>query len=358
MRLSKKQSHKEEHVLCGVGFNHCASICPHKDGVLIAWYAGRQEAVRDQEVNVVYWESGEEYRGQFKVGARTGNPVIWAMSKKKACLLYSYFENVDVRPVKRWGYCSNWLTPIEHKPSRNQTWASYVHRQLELEIGYLGRCQPIKVNDRWYLPLYRELDPYGLIMVSKDGWNWEELSRFGVSDHDAATRFGKGILMQPTLWSDGSRMFALCRNVAKTGRAWFGQSFDMGATWSDPAHTSIPNHNNSIVVLHDGTDNPWVIWNQDRMRTALLLGKIDGTDAVPYYRLNKNKASYPNYCVDYDGAIHVVHSDRPHIKHHIFNRAWLDELAKGPPLSVESDFSSRPLSDKTGYTFKEADPPC
>jgi hypothetical protein len=251
------------------------------------------------------------------------------------------------------------MVSVEYRPNRKEVWAEYVHRQLDLEVGYLGRCQPIKVNDQWFLPLYKELDPHGLIMTSKDGWNWEELSRFGESNHDAATRFGRGLLMQPTLWSDGSRMFALCRNVAKTGKAWFSQSFDMGVTWSDPVHTTIPNRNNSLVALHDGTDNPWLIWNADRGRNLLLLGKISGTDATPYFRLNSGKASYPNYCVDNDGAIHVVHSDRPNIRHHIFNRAWLDALAQGETWTPESDFSNEGDSDKTEQTTtKETDPPC
>lgn len=311
-------------------YNHCASICPHKNGVLIAWYSGKHEASTEQQVRVVYWENGT-YSEQFSVGMRTGNPVIWAVTKKRACLLYSYFERLTNRVVSRWKYCSNWIVPVEYKPNRKTVWASYVHNQLELNptIGCLGRCQPIKVGKEWLLPLYREHDPCGVIMASKNGWEWEERGVIGQSDHVAKTRFGSGLLMQPTLWSDGSRLFALCRNIARTKRAYFSQSLDMGKTWSEAVLTSIPNTNNSLVAIHDGTENPWLIWNAGYRRSLLLLGKIDGTDAKRFYRLNGPRGAYPNYCFDNDDNIHMIHTEGYRIKHWIVNRAWLNALEKG-----------------------------
>lgn len=312
--------------------NHCASACPLNEGIVISCYSGTAECEKDQSVYATYWSESNDpkYSNPIKLGELTGNPVIWSTGSNSAVLLCSIFTKMNVPRIDRWRYCDNWLHKIQLE---NNRLIIHESRRLDVDIGYLGRCQPIQVGEEWLLPLYREHDCYGMILASKDGWSWEQRGNIGKMNTDSGTRFGSGILIQPTIWHDGYQIHALCRDITNVGKAWYSYSSDVGRTWSKPIHSTIDSRNNSLVVIQDGTKSPWVVWNisvpQHNARKFMVLAKIDHIDALPKidhvenkYRLNPLKstsASYPNYCFDNQGILHIVHTDRPNITHHRFS---------------------------------------
>jgi predicted neuraminidase len=121
--------------------------------------------------------------------------------------------------------------------------------------------------------------------------------------------FGKGILIQPTIWSDKDKVLhSLSRDITWNRKAWYSKSTDHGRTWMNPVSTEIDNHNNSIIVI-DGTN--LVIWNKGSDRNDLQLGRLsaDYQSAEPILKLNTSGGgSYPNYCICND-RIEIVHTE-------------------------------------------------
>lgn len=313
-------------------YGHCASICPHKNGILLAYYNG-PECSDEQAVNVEYCE-GNKKLAHLTFPVKTGNCVLCASHNDKAVLIFSYFNDTDgvehaTRPVKRWRFCSNWRTLIEYKNQINCTRMEIF--PTDPMIGYLVRCNPIKIKDSWFLPIYREHDCHGVILKSNNGWDWHVVGRIGVERPDVGIH-GNGVLIQPTIWFDGKIMHSLSRNITPQPRAWYSKSEDIGKHWTEPIQVSVWNQNNSIVAIHNGTDSPWLVWNHGSARRALVLGrwKPERNHAVPYLKLNDeldhSSASYPNYCFDKDGNLQIVHTDTGVILRHIIQPKLLQVI--------------------------------
>lgn len=287
-----------------------------------------RECSTAQHVVIEYWESGI-CRATYSLPENTGNPVIWPHDNNKAILMYSCFEDADgrgnrpVSPVQRWMFCSNWISEISFSDNK-------INRGLEIRldipesIGYLGRCQPIKQNNWWYLPLYRELNPYSVIVAFR-GTEYKRLGVIGQGMDIQSGRFGVGAAIQPTLWFANGKMKALCRDVTTRGYAWFSESSDNGLTWTDPVQTMIRNTNNSLVVINEpGENNPFIIWNSGADRHSISFGRLnDDYSASELFKLGSGAAtsySYPNYCFDKLGRLHIVHTATPFILHHVFTK--------------------------------------
>ncbi len=287
--------------------NHCATICPHGKGVLIAWYAAPREAHASQRVYVVYWYDGiKNYMPVTMTEPKAGNPVLWAIDRNSAVLMYSRFEQLDAgRIIHRWRWCSNWLITIRNRNPKMMG----LRMPTTPEVGCLGRIQPIRYRDEWLLPMYREVDPCGVIMASKDGLEWTERGRIGdetgiITGRPAHVgKYGKGRLMQPALWAWGDKVSAICRDVTGAGWAWRSDSVDAGATWSTPDTCPYPNYNSSVAVVGNGAQ-PRFIWNTAPKRLILMLG-----DRGALEQINTEKASYPNVCQDHTGRWHLVHTE-------------------------------------------------
>src|SRR5262245_36947564 len=90
-------------------FNHCSSICPFREGTLLAWYSGEEECYDDQSVYLLFiGKTGAS--SPLRLGDKTGNPVLWR-DGERAFLLWSRFEDYGELKtlVDRWKYCSVWL---------------------------------------------------------------------------------------------------------------------------------------------------------------------------------------------------------------------------------------------------------
>jgi hypothetical protein len=86
-----------------------------------------------------------------------------------------------------------------------------------------------------------------------------------------------------------------------------------------------------LVVINDDSSNPYVVWNQTdeghKFRTSrycMALGRLIGREEHPpvakfMEKLNVHgSGAYPNYCFDSEGRLHVVHTDKPTIRHHVY----------------------------------------
>jgi hypothetical protein len=315
-------------------YGHCATICPHRNGVLIAFYLG-PECRNQQRVVLQYWV-GTEKLSEYLFYNKTGNCVLWAINEDWAGLIYSYFNDTDginypAKLVHRWMYCSNWRVKVQADKDVF-TVDSPVQLDLQPPIGYLARCAPIKVGRELILPMYREKCCHGQMLMSENGWDWWQGGAIGMDVQGA--KLGKGYLIQPTIWHDGKTLHSLSRNSKSGGRqAWYSRSPDHGHSWSQPRTAKVSNTNNSLVALHNGTDAPWLVWNKGNGRHTLVLGRWiqEELTAIPYLKLNAYaNASYPNYCVDHKGLTHIVHTDGGRIAHHIIQPQLFEELAAGP----------------------------
>jgi hypothetical protein len=314
-------------------YGHCATVCSLGDGILVAYYNG-PECTDKQAVNVEYWENDKKLDCRI-LPPKTGNPVLISMNSKEACLIFSYFQdtdgvNVPTSAVQRWMFCSNWKTKVSVKDnklqfSREERFSRDNETEGNIYIGYLMRCAPIKIKKTWYLPIYREHNCYGQIYTSKDGYRWSPRGKIGDNINQVNGRFGSGVLIQPTIWYD-TKLKSLSRDITSKMRAWYSESNDLGWTWSKPIQTRIWNDNNSIVVINDsaasslGSSYPLAVWNEGPGRSRLMLGRLKGEGEdlhiIPIVMLNKGNgasyhgASYPNYCVDKEGRIHIIFSER------------------------------------------------
>ena len=293
--------------------NHCATVCPHGKGVLIAWYAAPREAHSTQRVYVVYWQEGvKHYEPVTMTEPGAGNPVLWAIDRNAAVLMYSRFEQLDCgNIIYRWRWCSNWLVTINNRNPRTGK-----RMPTTPEIGCLGRIQPIRYRDEWLLPMYREMDPCGIIMASRNGLDWTERGRIREREtHNG--KYGKGVLMQPALWAWGNFISAICRDISRSKFAWYANSIDAGATWSTPTLDQLPNYNSSVTAWDDGRRVRFV-WNTTPKRKVLMLGDVEYETQI-----NTEKASYPNVCKDHEGRWHLVHTEerdgRKQIRHRIID---------------------------------------
>lgn len=292
-------------------FNHCPTICEFGNGILLAYYGGI-ECTDRQKVFIEYWVNMKLITREH-IWLKTGNPVLWN-ELGNAGLIFSLFIDNDlngsfpVNPVDRWSYCINYYTNISI--NNNKLSRSKLYRlKINPVIGCLGRCQPIYINNKILFPFYREKNPYGII-IERCNNKWNRLGKIGDELNNFNGRFGYGSLIQPTLWVDTKGIIhSLSRDITILHLAWYSKSLDFGYTWSKPIHTMIENYNNSLVAINDGSDNPFIIWNNSNIgRYNLTIGELNNNndDIKPIYVLSHDEASYPNYCITKDNTLYTV----------------------------------------------------
>jgi hypothetical protein len=327
-------------------YGHCATICPHQTGILLAYYKG-PECTNAQRVVVEYYQKAEQKICGITLPIKTGNCVLLPITPDKALLIYSYFEDTNGKEapksaVERWRFCSNWSITLEYTDNGIITTEP---KRFGPRVGYLTRCAPIRIKNSWILPMYREHDCYGLIMRSETGLDrWCYVGRIGAEITASNGRFGSGILIQPTLWYDNKYLHSLSRDISEHKKAWYSYSSNLGKTWTFPQSTTVTNYNNSIVAIQDQKSlnplGPWLVWNDGSGRQKIVLGKWKQSTktAEPIVKLGERGGSYPNYCFDYEDNLHIVHTDMPYIAHHVINREMLEYL--GSLSNTHNQYSS------------------
>lgn len=273
---------------------------------MVAWYAGSGECRDDQCVRLIFISGeGRQTESPLQLQPGTGNPVLWSLNDAPV-LLYSKFETQESALVDRWKHCTLWLQRLALDGVSVQLVGSpklLANRYAHL----LGRCSPIKVGTRWFLPLYDEA-AYRPLLLQGDGWNFWPLTHFGLRG-----------MIQPTLWEHEGKLYALCRNIGVRRDVLACSSVD-GHRWSDPVKTAIPNVNNSLHALAGWQNADWLVWNNSTAgRYKLTLGTLDVRSrplgdswtvvANPKQVLEIAHGSYPSLCTDQEGCLHIVYTD-------------------------------------------------
>lgn len=331
--------HTTELIKINDKFHHCATIAISEQGAGLTWIAfyNGKECTDEQKVIISCQEGPGDYT-TYELGGKTGNPVLW-IENGYVYLLYSHFEdededgNVPRFPVERWKYCSNHVARL-HYDLFDGIQFEYVGK-VEDGFGLLGRCQPIEYKGKTLLPLYREKDPRCEIWESDNGC-LKRLSVFGEMDEESLkdeklSYMGNGVAIQPTLViDDNDDLYAFCRNVVKShDKAWVTKSND-GVEWAELQESTIVNYNSSLVYIpHDNYKLRFVVLNPRVKRDVLILYSFITGNGIrldlPMFG-DKIRFSYPNYSWDYDGNLHIVHSNCSGIAHHIFTLPMLDEI--------------------------------
>jgi len=307
------KSHRNE--LRAGPFNHCSSVCAHKDGVLIAWYAGSGECQDDQSVYVSFERQGVSTTPLY-IGPKTGNPVLIPQRSDKAVLMWSKFE--DSGPIRsivdRWKYCSLWMSYVRLSGEK-VTLDGHSVQISEPSQHLLGRCNPIRVKNGFLMPLYDETHAHGVIFKG-DELEYKPHGRLGFN------------MIQPTLWAFSDRIYSLSRNFMTRSHFRARQSYsdDGGVTWSDPVPSRLPNNNSSLHAI-DWGQHTLIMWNNTPMpkRRSMTLGFMGAAPYVEDWRINvvdvlDDYGAYPSMCVDRSNNLHMTYTSSARtIIHHTWN---------------------------------------
>ncbi len=284
-------------------------------GLLVAWYAGRQEKARDVAVLFSRRPQGAAEWSDVKVLVDTpnkseGNPVLWCDPKGTLWLFYVTMEG------NGWTTCN-----IKYMKSKDNgaTWSEPVF--LRKELGWMTGTKPLVLkNGETLLPLYDEENVSSVFMISSDGGEtWQKTGPIKSSPGN----------IQPSVvqLKDGSLLCYMRTWVA--GKMWQSTSRDNARTWSPATKHDLPNSGSRLdMVKLQGGELVLIFNNTPRGRTPLSAAL--STDEGQTWPLIKNletergEYSYPAVIQTRDGLIHVVYTyRRTHIKHAEFNKEWL-----------------------------------
>lgn len=295
---------------------HAGTLIPVRDGILAAWFGGKDEG----EPDVSIWTSRRtQGRWTDPVMAADGvqrdgkrypcwNPVLFRPKGGGLLLFYKVGPN----PRQWWG---------EVKQSRDdgRTWGP----AKRLPEGILGpiKNKPVQHKDRIISPSSTEHDGWRLHMeLSTDGGNSFTATR-PLND---GRRIGA---IQPTiLHMGGDRLAALCRT--RQQRIGITTSVDGGRTWSDVSLLDVPNPNSGIdaVTLKDGRH--LLVYNPvAKGRTPLSVAvSRDGKSWTKVLDLETQPGeySYPAVVQGPDGMVHILYTwKRERMRYAVINPAKL-----------------------------------
>ncbi len=280
--------------------NHCTTICPHKNSVIIAMYSGTRECAADQRVYI-------QYKNTIKhLEEKTGNPVLWNHNGI-TYLLYSKFEDMKLTTINRWKYCSLWVRTINYE--KNKLILGIPMQLSTPDQHLLGRCSPIDN----ILPLYDEVNRQGIIIDLSQ--NTEIIGRIGVN------------MIQPCIWKENNIYHSLSRNFGIRNttlpRSKYSYSTDC-INWSIPKTTVIPNNNSSLCTINWNGKQLILFNNTHKInRIDLTLGTIIISDENVIVRdkiLISDFGGYPSMCIDSYNRLHMVYTNSSReITHRVWN---------------------------------------
>lgn len=298
-------------------FNHCSTVCPHRNGVLVAWYSGTGECRDDQSVHLIFINKKSKSK-ILRIGDNTGNPVLWPMDNNEAVLLWSRFEDIGPihRLADRWKYCSLWIQRLTYKNG-----IALLGDPIQLASPtqhLLGRCNPIRTKSgKLLLPLYDEVNRT-CVLYAGGSMNLEEVSRYGVD------------CIQPTLWFSGTKVCSIGRNFGNFSKfAYYQESEDL-VEWSEPQQTNVYNRNNSVHVIQ-WKEKLVILWNNtaQKYRKNMTIGELNGLTTSPLQILDQRYGAYPSVCVDKNGLLHFTFTNsRKEIEYHVWDRKTWDKTRR------------------------------
>jgi predicted neuraminidase len=295
---------------------HAATIVELPNGdILVAWYAGEEEAARDVAILCSRRPQGSEKWTEPEVLVDTpdkpeGNPVLWCDPKGVLWLFYVTMQGHG------WTTCNmKYVRSLDN----GRTWSEPMF--LREELGWMTGIKPLVMkNGEILLPLYDEVNVSSVFMISGDG------GKTWLKSGPIKSRPGN---IQPSVvqLKDGSLLCYMRTWVA--GKMWQSTSRDNARTWSQATRHDLPNPGSRLdMVKLDTGDLVLIFNNTPRGRTPLSAAlSHDEGKTWPFIKnleTERGEFSYPAVIQTRDGLIHVVYTyRRTHIKHAEFDKPWL-----------------------------------
>jgi alpha-L-rhamnosidase len=314
---------------------HGATVAETRKGLLVAFFAGKREAV-DTAIYAVRWRGGTWGRirkvavGRARDGSPSAcwNPVLHVARDGTAVCFYKVGPN-----------CTDWWGMESRSSDDGVTWTAS-EPLPEGKYGPIRGAALRRPDGSLLCPSSTEFERWKVHFERCDdlGQSWTRTA--DVPDPEGLEP------IQPTLLDlGGGRLRALCR-TRRAGVVAETLSEDDGRTWSPVRATSLPNPNSAIdaLRLQDGRFllalNPTGMlkdrWTGPRHPLVLALSD-DGEhwDRATVLEDGDGEYSYPALLQDARGVVHVVYSwERTAIRH-----ASIDprDLRKEGPLPLASD---------------------
>jgi len=301
---------------------HAGSIVELDSGEFFAaFYAGTREGAKDVAVLTARLRSELDAWSEVGVvvdtpGKSEGNPVLHVDSYGHVWLFYVTQQEPG------WDYVLLYAMKSEDE---GRTWEAPI--QLSEQQGWMVRNKPIRLaGGRTVLPCYDEVKWRGFCLVSDDECaTWRQSGWIE----------GPVPVIQPTLLErpDGS-ILALLRSGAPEDRPahrvlWRSVSMDGGLTWSPCEATELPNPDSGADMVGLDNGHAVLLYNDTKSGRSPLTAalSIDGGETWPVKRNLEDEPgefSYPAIIQHLDGNLNGLYTwRRTHMKHVIFDEAWL-----------------------------------
>ncbi|NOY76681.1 MAG: exo-alpha-sialidase [Calditrichaeota bacterium] len=305
---------------------HASTIAEAPEGLVAAWFGGREEGAPDVDI----WVSRKAgNRWSRPVDAASGkaadgnrypcwNPVLFQVPGGELLLFYKVGPN----PREWWGM-------LKKSSDGGRTWGP----AKRLPEGILGpvKDKPLLLPDgRLLCGSSEELGGWRVHMewTPDFGKTWQRTP--DLNDPK------KVMAIQPTLLRyTAGRLQILCRTKSK--RIYQSWSNDQGKTWSPLAPTDVPNPSSGIdaVTLKDGRQllvyNPTV---RNRVPLSVAISRdgehwqrvFDLEPVTDPKKANREEYSYPAVIQTSDGLVHVTYTwNRVKIKHVVIDPEKISE---------------------------------
>ena len=337
------------HITPHATFVHSPALAELRDGRLLAvWYGGSWEAAPDAALFTSTWDgragpggawmpvrrlvTAEETRGELHRWLYTvGNPALFADGRGAVRLFF-------VTTVLGW---STSAIAVKTSADDGATWtpARRLVTSPFANLSTLVKGAPLGYADGSIaLPAYHELVGTfpELIRVDRDGAVL------------AKTRMDHGRrALQPSIVPLGeTEAVALMRNIGPPRRVLASRTADAGAHWTAPRPLGLPNPNAAVMALRLQSGALLLAFNDSPVRRqdlSLALSEDRGATWRVFHVFEegavtgagkKRRFAYPSLLQAADGRIHLVYPwGGAHIKHVMFNEAWIRERLRAAPAA-------------------------
>lgn len=320
---------------------HVGSICELKGGGFAAiWYGGSREGAGDTALYFstiqggmgkgwskpkVIVDAGSASTELRRFVKKVGNSIIFADPEDRLWLVYV--------TICLGGWSDSSLN-VKVSADQGKTWKRSQRLTLSpfFNISELVRNRPLRLRDGgFFLPVYHEclgkfpealwfhaLQPHKSILYRK-------------------TRMAGGkSFIQPSVVAYGSRFAtAFYRSCSAERTVAMATTEDAGLTWSDPQHLRLPNPDSGLSAILLSQGRIILAFNDskyDRGNLRLAVSSDGGAQWITFATIEDQKGqefSYPYLIRSKDGRVHLVYTwRRKHIKHVVFNEAWIDSQIK------------------------------
>jgi predicted neuraminidase len=338
------------HVIPHTTFVHSPALAELPDGRLLAvWYGGSWEAAPDAALFMSIWTGGagwagggptwspvrrivtaEETRGELHRWLYTvGNPALLADRRGGVRLFY-------VTTVLGW---STSAINVKTSADGGASWtpARRLVTSPLANLSTLVKGTPLAYADGSIaLPAYHEL-----------AGTFPELYRIGRDGAVLAkTRIDHGRrALQPSIVPLGeTEAVAFLRNVGPPRRILESRTTDAGAHWTPPRPSALPNPNAAVMGLRLRGGALLLAFNDSPTRREDLSLALSGDRGATWRVFHvfeqgqltsmgkKRRFAYPSLLQSADGRVHLVYPwGGAHIKHVVFNEAWIRERLAAAP---------------------------